>query len=53
MSQRFFECQVTPVSALTLQFTVPSEAQAPRGYYMMFVLSSAGIPSTALWVRLE
>jgi len=36
-----------------VQFTAPSESQAPRGYFRLFALSTAGIPSTALWVRLE
>ncbi len=52
MHQRYFECLVTPIGPSVLEFTAPSEAQAPRGYYMMFVLSLAGIPSKALWVRL-
>jgi hypothetical protein len=30
-----------------------SEQQAPRGYYMLFVLSSVGIPSDAVWVQLQ
>jgi len=29
-----------------------SESLAPPGYYMLFVLNGAGVPSTARWVRL-
>jgi hypothetical protein len=53
MHQRYFECVVTTVAPNLLQFTAPSELQAPNGYYLLFVLSSAGIPSNALWVRLR
>jgi galactose oxidase-like protein/Kelch motif protein len=28
-------------------------AFAPRGYYMLFVLNSAGVPSVASWIRLQ
>lgn len=52
MHQRYIECSVTPITRTTIQFTAPSESQAPRGYYRLFVLSTAGIPSKALWVRL-
>jgi hypothetical protein len=52
MHQRYFECQVIPVSPTTLQVTAPGESQAPRGYYRLFVLSTAGVPSKALWIRL-
>jgi len=52
MHQRFIECAVIQVTPTMLQFTAPSESHAPRGYYMMFVLTTAAIPSQALWVRL-
>ncbi|MEO6593455.1 MAG: galactose oxidase early set domain-containing protein, partial [Planctomycetota bacterium] len=53
MHQRYIDCLVTSPGTSMVQFTAPSEAQAPRGYYMLFVLTSLGIPSEAIWVRLE
>jgi hypothetical protein len=26
---------------------------APRGYYMLFILNSAGVPSVAKWIQLH
>jgi hypothetical protein len=31
----------------------PSDAVAPPGYYMLFLLDDAGVPSVASWVRLD
>lgn len=53
MHQRFFQCPVISNGSYALQFQLPSEDQMPRGYHMMFVLSSTGIPSHALWVSLQ
>jgi hypothetical protein len=53
MHQRFVECSVMPLALNQLSFTAPSEQQAPRGHYMLFVLSSVGIPSEAVWVQLQ
>ena len=35
-----------------LRVTTPTRAQAPPGYYLLFVEDSAGRPSVARWVRL-
>ncbi|MER5641464.1 galactose oxidase early set domain-containing protein [Kitasatospora sp. NPDC002227] len=53
-SQRHIELQVTGRSGgqLTLQ-TPPVAASAPPGYYMLFLLDAAGVPSVAKWVKLE
>ena len=31
----------------------PSENRAPKGYYMMFLVTNAGVPSVAHWVKLQ
>jgi hypothetical protein len=31
----------------------PSDAAAPPGYYMLFLLNDAGVPSVASWVRID
>ncbi|GAA2157047.1 hypothetical protein GCM10009760_58730 [Kitasatospora kazusensis] len=53
-SQRHVELQITGRSGgqLTLQ-TPPLAAAAPPGYYMLFLLDAAGVPSVAKWVKLE
>ena len=53
MHQRYVECSSTPVSTKQLSFTVPSETQAPRGFYMAFAVTTAGIPAEAIWVWLQ
>ncbi|MFH7597208.1 galactose oxidase early set domain-containing protein [Streptomyces racemochromogenes] len=52
-SQRHLELAVTAVrgDALTLR-TPPGAADAPPGYYMLFLLDGRGVPSTAKWVKL-
>ena len=52
MHQRYVECSVNPVTEGMLQFSLPPETKAPRGYYMAFAVTTGGIPSKALWVRL-
>lgn len=32
-------------------FTIPNDGRVPRGYYMLFALNSAGVPSVALWIK--
>ncbi len=53
-SQRHIEVQISGRSGsqLTLQ-TPPLAAAAPPGYYMLFLLDAAGVPSVAQWVKLE
>ncbi|KOY56030.1 glyoxal oxidase [Streptomyces sp. XY332] len=52
-SQRHLELPITGVhgNALGLR-TPPSAADAPPGYYMLFLLDKKGVPSTAKWVKL-
>ncbi|HEX6884035.1 MAG TPA: galactose oxidase early set domain-containing protein [Planctomycetota bacterium] len=50
-SQRLVELQVVDATATSVSFLGPSHrAQAPRGYYMLFVVTASGIPSVASWV---
>lgn len=53
MHQRYIECNVNLLGNNMLQFTVPPETDAPRGYYMAFAVTAGGIPAEALWVRLR
>jgi hypothetical protein len=53
MHQRYVECSVSPITTYDVSFAVPAETLAPRGYYMLFCMSSAGIPSEAVWVRVQ
>jgi len=48
MHQRYVECDSSLQANGSLNFTAPSESQAPRGYYMLFVLSPTNIPSDAI-----
>jgi hypothetical protein len=38
-------------SSSDMQFKVPADGSVPRGFYMMFALNSAGVPSIARWVK--
>src|SRR5262249_2273873 len=53
-SQRHRELRINARSGnqLTLQ-APPLAAAAPPGYYMLFLLDSAGVPSAAKWIKLE
>ncbi|MFH8889283.1 galactose oxidase-like domain-containing protein [Streptomyces sp. NPDC017949] len=52
-SQRHLELRVTGVRGETVGLrTPPSAADAPPGYYMLFLLDAQGVPSTAKWVKL-
>lgn len=53
MHQRYVECGVFNVNGTMMQFTLPTERQAPRGYYMAFVVTQTRIPSEAIWVWLN
>jgi hypothetical protein len=53
MSSRYIELQSVAVNSSERQFDTPSETVAPRGYYMLFALSDAGIPAEAVWVRIQ
>jgi galactose oxidase len=53
-SQRFVSLAFSPTADGTgLDVTVPSNPNlAPPGYYMLFILNSAGVPSVAQMVRI-
>ncbi|WP_329192811.1 MULTISPECIES: galactose oxidase early set domain-containing protein [unclassified Streptomyces] len=52
-SQRHLELPLTATGGDTLTLhTPPSAADAPPGYYMLFLLSARGVPSTAQWIKL-
>lgn len=53
MSQQMIELNVT-AQADGLTMTSPRNASvAPPGYYMLYVLNAAGVPSVASWLRLD
>lgn len=52
-SQRHLELRLTGVRGTAVGLrTPPSAADAPPGYYMLFLLDAKGVPSTAKWVKL-
>jgi hypothetical protein len=53
MSARYIELESVATSTKSRQFNVPDETVAPRGYNMLYVLSNGGVPSEAIWVRIE
>jgi len=45
---------VSNVQPGSLKFYTPTDSRAaPRGYYMLFLLTDAGIPSVASWIKLQ
>jgi hypothetical protein len=53
MDQRLVDLSFTAASG-TLSVTAPPQGNvAPPGYYMLFILNSAGVPSVARFVRLS
>jgi len=50
MNARHVELAVTPTDG-GFNATAPTSQVAPPGYYMLFVLTSSGVPSTAKWVH--
>jgi len=55
MSARYVELDSVLVPGTINQrtFSVPDGRVLPRGYYMMFALTNANIPSVAEWVKLQ
>ncbi|WP_412075062.1 galactose oxidase-like domain-containing protein [Streptomyces xanthophaeus] len=52
-SQRHLELRFTGTDGDTIGLrTPPSAADAPPGYYMLFLLDAKGVPSKAKWVKL-
>lgn len=53
MEQRLIELEIAPGQDGKLQLVGPPNANiAPPGYYMLFLIDSAGVPSVATFVRL-
>jgi hypothetical protein len=55
MSARYVELDSVLVSGTTNQrtFQIPGNLTLPRGYYMLFALDNANVPSVAEWVRIQ
>nr|WSX53528.1 DUF1929 domain-containing protein [Streptomyces sp. NBC_00974] len=52
-SQRHLELRMTGVRGRTIGLRAPATAaDAPPGYYMLFLLDGKGVPSKARWVKL-
>ena len=53
MSQRGIECVISGLGAGTLNVDAPPHANiAPPGWYLLFILNSARVPSQGRWIRL-
>jgi len=53
MSQRGIECVISGLGAGTLNVDTPPHANvAPPGWYLLFILNSARVPSQGRWIRL-
>ncbi|WP_037973874.1 glyoxal oxidase [Streptomyces sp. NRRL WC-3742] len=53
-SQRHLELRLTGRAGNRLEFQAPPDAKAaPPGWYMLFLLSSDGVPSVAQWIQLN
>lgn len=51
--QRLVNLAFTPGAGTTLNLTAPPSANvAPPGYYMLFLVNRAGVPSVATWMQL-
>ncbi|MGW5399503.1 galactose oxidase-like domain-containing protein [Streptomyces sp. NPDC003952] len=52
-SQRHLELRMTGVRGRTIGLRAPATAaDAPPGYYMLFLLDAGGVPGTAKWIKL-
>jgi hypothetical protein len=52
-SQRLVECSVVGRTAAAVQVQAPPDGNvAPPGYYLLFILTGARIPSVGRWIRL-
>ncbi len=52
-SQRLVECSVVGRTASAVQLQAPPDGNvAPPGYYLLFILTGARIPSVGRWIRL-
>ena len=51
--QRLINLNITAANSSTLTLTSPPSSNiAPPGYYMLFLINSAGVPSMAAWVQM-
>jgi hypothetical protein len=53
MDQRMVKLSFTSGAGLLTATAPPNGNIAPPGYYMLFVLNNAGVPSVATWVQLS
>jgi hypothetical protein len=54
MSQRFIGCEITGGGATSVTAQSPPDGNvAPPGWYLLFIVDSARIPSTGAWIRLS
>lgn len=52
-SQRLVECSVSGSTPTAVRVQAPPDGNvAPPGYYLLFILTAARIPSTGRWIRL-
>jgi len=52
-AQRFVGCVITGTAAGQVQTQAPPDGNvAPPGYYLLFILDGARVPSVGRWVRL-
>jgi FtsP/CotA-like multicopper oxidase with cupredoxin domain len=54
MSQRYVGCSITGRSANSIVVQAPPDGNiAPPGYYLLFIVNGARVPSVAKWVRIS
>jgi plastocyanin len=54
MSQRYVGCSITGRSANSIIVQAPPDGNiAPPGYYLLFIVNGARVPSVAKWVRIS
>lgn len=53
MSARYIELASTSGGPGSRTFQVPAETVAPRGYYLLWAVDNSGVPSKAIWVRIQ
>jgi hypothetical protein len=52
MQQRYVELSTTVTGPNRVDFVVPAEDKAPRGLYMLWLVTNTGAVSDAIWVVL-
>ena len=52
MSQRFVACEITGRGPTSIQVMAPPDGNiAPPGYYLLFLVDTARVPSMGAWIR--